>query len=240
MILGLEWLKANKIVVDMSEHSITAKDSGFVLLNFVSILLPQPPTYSPLRNRTSPVKSCGDDNIPLAVVVPNIKGSTCNIVRDHQLVSAHACALMTASHLELQHAICWVPSHNSHVMSFAMLCSCIASLASQASHLQNFHAAECQLKMEFKDISINACSATTGIALPSDSSASKLAQHDLNIKAKFHNLFPKYLPHVNTLPSNIRHHIIITAVEKICNSQEYSEGQKGCNVCKSCKDTVIA
>jgi hypothetical protein len=26
----------------------------------------------------------------------------------------------------------------------------------------------------------------------------------------------------------------------LCNYYDYSEGQKGCNVCKSCKDTVIA
>ncbi|XP_006462325.1 hypothetical protein AGABI2DRAFT_119174 [Agaricus bisporus var. bisporus H97] len=33
LILGLEWLRANKIIVDMAENSVVAKDSGYILLD---------------------------------------------------------------------------------------------------------------------------------------------------------------------------------------------------------------
>ncbi|KAF9440381.1 hypothetical protein P691DRAFT_613280, partial [Macrolepiota fuliginosa MF-IS2] len=36
------------------------------------------------------------------------------------------------------------------------------------------------------------------------------------------DLFPKTLPHVNTLPEDIHHHILVTAAEKICVTHEYS------------------
>jgi hypothetical protein len=220
MILGLEWLKANKIVVDMAEHSVTAKDSGFILLNSAALLATRPRVCSSPPTTSTKVNQHVTPGDRLDVCFPvnpsHIKGSTCNAVKNRRLLSVRTRAQKALVLLELKHKVRRFPHQRSAILSFAMLRNRISSLAAQLSRTHDYRAAEQQLKSEFKDVSIDAYPTTATV--PSN----KLVQQDLDIKAEFKDLFPEHLPHVDTLPSDIRHRIIVTAAEKICNSREYT------------------
>jgi hypothetical protein len=49
-----------------------------------------------------------------------------------------------------------------------------------------------------------------------------LLQEDAKLKSEFADLFLDHLPHVDSLPDDVRHWIIVTNAEKICNSRQYT------------------
>jgi hypothetical protein len=228
MILGLEWLKANKIVVDMAEHSVMAKDSGLILLNSAALLATcphvcsSPPMTGTKVNQHVTPGNRSDVRFP--VNPSHIKGSTCNAVKNCWLLSVRTWAQKALVLLELKRKVHQFPHQRSAILSFAMLRNHISSLVAQLSRTHDYQAAEQQLKSKFKDILIDAYPTTATV--PSN----KLVQQDLDIKAEFKDLFPEHLPHVDTLPSDIQHCKIVTAAEKICNSREYTR------LCKWCEE----
>ncbi|KAJ3576874.1 hypothetical protein NP233_g105 [Leucocoprinus birnbaumii] len=133
MILGLDWLRANKIVVDMDLGSVTAKDSGFDLLH------PSPP--------------------------PQPRPLPCPLSPRRRKVLDFAAAREAMS---------------------VVLAELSVALETDAERRMELEAADAQLKAEYAD------------------------------------LFPATLPHVNTLPDDVHHRIVVTAAEKICVTREYS------------------
>ncbi|KAJ3568444.1 hypothetical protein NP233_g5716 [Leucocoprinus birnbaumii] len=140
LILGLDWLRTNKIVVDMDIGSVVAKDSGYDLLH-----PPLPPCPKPLPRPLSPRKR---------------KLLDFGTARD-------------AMRVVLVELCCKI------------LCRA-AVLETDASRRKELEDADAQLKAEYAD------------------------------------LFPKDLPHVDTLPEDVHHRIVVTAAEKICVMREYS------------------
>jgi hypothetical protein len=144
MILGLEWLKANKIIVDMGEHSVVAGPSAYVLIDSSSLCTRKPPLYGLGSDVSAPVS-------------PHTSRSSTfyssNSFKSRRQQFSVICELFTKTLLELKRKVLVVPAIEVK-LSVAALHNRIAYLAAKLHHLRQHHLAEKQLKQEFSDISI--------------------------------------------------------------------------------------
>ncbi|KAF7783245.1 hypothetical protein Agabi119p4_2621 [Agaricus bisporus var. burnettii] len=208
IILGLEWLKANKIVVDMSNRSVLAKSSGYHLLRVGSVPEIRRSSYVP--SITSTVLRRGLSNAP----------ARHNFDARRQLVDRSR-RLLRRVLVQLQRTTPRLQPIPDALLCFSVIRSRISILAAAMSRSCAFQRAEDDVKSAFNDVFLDV-PVNAVPPKPFLHTDGTLRVADSTVKSEFSDLFPERLPHVDTLPHNICHRIVVTAVEKICTSREYT------------------
>lgn len=209
LILGLEWLSANKIIVDMAERSVTAKDSDYLLIDPSCMPKSIPPSYIPSPSATT--ARLAKAHAPASSAKAHHEEMK-NFVKD----------CMRKICIEIGDTIPRIEPIECSLLSFSILRNRIASLAAAVTRQQCFATADAQLKSEFNDLFLDSKSSSLPSVTPSPELNELLRKADNDIKSEFQDLFPDTLPPVESIPDDVHHRIIVTAAEKICVAREYS------------------
>jgi hypothetical protein len=176
-------LKANKVVVDMAEHSIVTKPSSYVLLDSSSLVVRRPPLYSQPANSGSSARNY-------------------NYGKFRQVQVSNCHKLFAKVFLELKRKVQLIQPIEVH-FSLSVLHNRIAVLAAETHRLRHHRLAKRQLKSEFKDVAIESYLVRQEATHSGCASSAALLREDVRLKTEFADLFPDQLPHVDSLPTDI-------------------------------------